>query len=217
MRLSILLVAVLLAGCDTTVDPPPQPPQEREPATFRVTLDATWSAETHPDAFPPNPHFSRLTGAVHAPRVALWANGAFASDGIREMAETGATARLRIEVETFSPDATFIEGGPIRTSPGTATVEITASEGRPFVTLVSMLAPSPDWFVGVSSLDLRDGGGWADRVEVPLEVYDAGTDDGDSYTAPDSPSAAPSPVTTSFYAPLVGTTVGTLIFERVGE
>ena len=31
------------------------------------------------------------------------------------------------------------------------------SEDRPVVSVVSMLAPSPDWFVGVAGLDLRDG------------------------------------------------------------
>ena len=34
-------------------------------ARYRVTFQATWSAETHPTNFPANPHFSGLVGATH--------------------------------------------------------------------------------------------------------------------------------------------------------
>ena len=46
-----------------------------------------------------------------------------------------------------------------------------------------MLAPSPDWFVGVHGLNLLDQGAWLEEVVVDLFVYDAGTDSGSSYTA----------------------------------
>ena len=46
-----------------------------------------------------------------------------------------------------------------------------------------MLAPSPDWFVGVSALPLMEDGAWRKRVEVNLRLYDAGTDDGTVFTA----------------------------------
>ena len=215
-----LLVLCLLAaaGCDAAgVEPP-----ARGPAQYVVTLDATWSAATHPDAFPPDPHFSRLTGAAHAPGTGLWAVGERASDGVRRVAETGATDVLRSEVEALAARATYVEGGPVRTSPGTARLDLTVTEDRPLATVVSMIAPSPDWFVGVDGLDLREpasasGDGWADRVVVTLHVYDAGTDDGATFTAPDAPTPARGPIALLGYAPLAGTAVGTLTFERVGR
>ena len=216
MRCLIVLVALAAAGCDMGTDPPPEPPP-RPPATFRVTFDATWSAATHPEAFPADPHFSRLAGAVHAVGIVLWSDGTPASNGVRQVAETGGTSGLRAEVERLGRAAEAVEAGPIRPSPGRVTVEVGVSDERPLVTLVSMLAPSPDWFVGVSGLDLRRGDGWADRVVVPLEVYDAGTDDGDSYTAADAPRPMRTPVSPTFYGPLARSTVGTLTFERVGE
>ena len=215
-----LLVLCLIAGvgCDSYgVDPVVRPP-----AQYAVTLDATWSAATHPDAFPPDPHFSRLTGAVHAPGVRLWAVGERASEGVRRMAEVGATGPLRAEVEALGERAAVVEGGPVWTSPGSATAGVTVTDARPLATVVSMIAPSPDWFVGVDGLDLREpvsGGsdGWADRVVVALRVYDAGTDDGASYTAANAPAPTRAPIAAVGYAPLVGTVVGTLTFERVGR
>jgi hypothetical protein len=46
-----------------------------------------------------------------------------------------------------------------------------------------MLAPSPDWITGVSSLSLCENGKWVETKAIPAEVYDAGTDDGRTYTA----------------------------------
>jgi hypothetical protein len=49
-----------------------------------------------------------------------------------------------------------------------------------------MVAPSPDWFVGVNSLDLRDENGqWHQQFTISLEVLDAGTDSGETYTSED--------------------------------
>src|SRR5207249_3767355 len=52
----------------------------------------------------------------------------------------------------------------------------------------SMLAPSPDWFVGVSRLRLHENGAWIPQIVVDLALYDAGTDGGLSYTSPNQPS-----------------------------
>ena len=212
-----LCLALSVAACDSdAIDAP-----LRGEARYLVTLDARWSAETHPDAFPPDPHFSRLTGAAHADGVALWSVGTPASAGLQRVAELGATDGLRAEVTALGDRALYAEGGPVRPSPGTATVEVTVSDARPLATVVSMIAPSPDWFVGVDGLDLREpapaqagGGGWVARRVVDLVVYDAGTDAGASYTAADAPAAAV-PVADVAYAPLAGTVVGTLTIERV--
>jgi serine/threonine protein kinase len=39
------------------------------------------------------------------------------------------------------------------------------------VTLVSMVAPSPDWFVGVGGLPLLQDGQWVDELVVPLPAW----------------------------------------------
>lgn len=213
LRALAVLALVAVAGCDSaaTVDPPPA---DRGDARYRVTLAATWSAATHPDAFPPDPHFSPLAGAAHAPGVGLWRVGDLASAGLQRVAEIGVTDALRTEAEALGARALYAQGGGVRPSPGAATVEVVVSDARPLATVVSMIAPSPDWFVGVDGLDLRDGDGWADRRTVSLAVYDAGTDAGASYTAANAPAAAVA-VAPVAYAPLAGTAVGTLTFERV--
>lgn len=46
------------------------------------------------------------------------------------------------------------------------------------------IVPSPDWFVGIDSLDLCDGGRWREQVVVDLHPYDAGTDSGFTFSSP---------------------------------
>jgi len=40
-----------------------------------------------------------------------------------------------------------------------------------------------DWFTGVSAVQLHSEDGWVDSVNLPLWVWDAGTDSRDTYLA----------------------------------
>jgi len=67
-------------------------------ARYRLTFNATWSAQTHALNFPPPAHFSGLVGAVHNNTVEFWAPGQLATDGIELMAETGDRSGVLAEV-----------------------------------------------------------------------------------------------------------------------
>ena len=51
--------------------------------------------------------------------------------------------------------------------------------------------PSPDWFTGFSSFDAVDGGTWLKRFTIETFPFDAGTQEGDSYSGPSSPQSPP--------------------------
>jgi hypothetical protein len=162
-----------------------------ESARYLLTFEATWSEATHPTDFPPNPHFSGLIGATHSAGVGLWEEGETATPGIESMAETGEKSPLDSEIEALIAEGgacETISGGGIGLSPGTVAVEFTVSRECPLVSVVSMIAPSPDWFVGVSGLSLLEDGRWVDQEAVGLYPYDAGTDSGRSYASPDEPT-----------------------------
>lgn len=175
------------------VDPPPT----ESMASYRVTFNATWSAGSHPLDFPDDPHFSGLVGAVHNEQVQFWMNGQLATDGIALMAETGDKTILLEEVDTAIANGyanAAISGAGISTSPDTVSVDIQVSADYPQVTLVSMVAPSPDWFVGVHNLSLLADGAFVSRATVDLAVYDAGTDSGVRYTSADVDTQSPEPI-----------------------
>lgn len=179
-------------GSTSPTAPVPVAPVVNASATadYRVTFEATWSAATHPSNIPSNPHFSPLIGATHPEGTRFWEMGGTASDGIKAMAETGSTSPLDSEINQAISQGraeSLLRGGPIARSPGSVKLGFQASLDNAYVTLVSMVAPSPDWFVGVSGLSLMENGDWADRIDVELFAYDAGTDGGKTYTARDQP------------------------------
>ncbi len=84
------------------------------------------------------------------------------------------------------------------------------------VTLVSMIAPSPDWFVGVDSLDLLVDGEWVDEIIVELLAYDSGTDDGPRYTSPNAESNPHAPIARITTLPFDSDTpLGTFTLTRI--
>jgi hypothetical protein len=169
--------------------PPPQPTAAAT-ATYRVTFNASWSRATHPTDFPDNPHFSGLIGATHLESTRFWEVGAIASDGIKAMAERGRKAPLDQEIENAIANGRaehLLSGGPIGRSPGSVALDFEIGVDQPFVTLVAMVAPSPDWFVGVSALSLLENGDWAQLLEIELFAYDAGTDGGSTFTSLNQP------------------------------
>ena len=73
------------------------------------------------------------------------------------MAETGSKSPLDKEVYSAIIQRKafkLLSGDGIGSSPGSVELIFKVSEKYPLVSLVSMIAPSPDWFVGVDSLNL---------------------------------------------------------------
>jgi hypothetical protein len=167
----------------------PDPVSAPATARYRVTFQATWSAATHEVDFPATAHFSPLVGGAHNRQVTFWREGAIATDGIKDMAERGLTSTLASEINAAAAAGASqlaFTGGSIDRAPGTATAEFDVSQTYPLVTLVSMIAPSPDWFVGVSALSLFDNGQWSAERRVDLDPWDAGTDGGTTFLSPDA-------------------------------
>ena len=71
----------------------------------------------------------------------------------------------------------------------TEMVTFTVDQTHHLVSFVRKISPSPDWFVGIDSLDLcRHDCKWKDNLMLNLTLLDAGTDDGITYTSPNHPA-----------------------------
>jgi hypothetical protein len=191
MKAGLLAGIVFLfvgGGCDdSSVDTQPEPPT----AQYVLTFEAAWSADTHPTDFPRAPHFSGLIGATHVSAIRLWEAGGGSTPGLKDVAETGSKSRMSDEIDTLISDGSVclkLSGGGIGVSPGEVELDFNMSQDCPAVSIVSMIAPSPDWFVGVSALHLFENGKWVDQKVIDLFPYDAGTDSGVTFTSPNEPT-----------------------------
>ena len=191
-------------------------------ARYKVTFDATWSAQSHPTDFPSNAHFSGLIGMTHATDTSLFYINTPASAGIKDMAEIGAKANLIAEIQQIinSGKGEFIiSGSGIAQSPNMVSIEFDINISHPVVSITSMIAPSPDWFIAIHNLSLYQDGKWVDALTRTVNSYDAGTDNGTTFLSPNH-AAHPADNVTALIAPPLGVDgvvapLGTMTFERI--
>lgn len=174
-------------------------------ANYTVTFTSNWSETTHPhpsNNFPSNAHWSKLVGATHNDQVVFLEMGQNASPGIEDVAELGSNTVFFSEINTAISDGfsnQLIDGDNLSTSLGTIVIEnIITTEEFPLLSLVSMIAPSPDWMVGINSISLLDNNGnWENEISIDLYPYDAGTDNGMDYTSTNMNSDPQEPISSS--------------------
>ena len=197
-------------------------------ASYNITFSSVWENETidpingnSTTSVPGNAHWSNLVGATHNSSYTMVEMGSLASTGIKDVAERGVNTALMAEVmnqvntignadqwlqESFSPFAAI----------SSASINgIVVSSDFPLLSLVSMIAPSPDWMIAINSVNLREGGTWTNEIIIPLFPYDAGTDSGTTYTSGDQPTVPAQPISiivnqSPFNAKPIGTITITL-------
>lgn len=184
-------------------------------AIYNFTFTSIWN-ETDHTSIPNNAHWSDLVGATHKTKDAFFKLGETASLGIKNVAELGNNIAFNTEVNNAinSNEASqYLQEGfsPFAAISSATLSGIEFTEEFHLITLISMIAPSPDWFIAINSLDLRntENTGWKNSFSMDVFVYDAGTDDGFDYT---SSNSANSPVGISKIngAPINGNRIGTL-------
>jgi hypothetical protein len=169
-------------GEQVQVNPPPPPPATPT-ARYRVTLNVNWTSATHPGTLPGNAHLSAPVLAVHGAPGAMFTVGGASSPGIEAMAERGSTGTLVAELNANDQVISVRTGAGVPApAVGTRTFDVTVLQLDHRISLVSMLAPSPDWFVGFDLATFVDNQ-WIGSVTMPLGNYDAGTDSGSGFTS----------------------------------
>ena len=147
------------------------------------------------------------------------ASGAPVTTGVEDVAETGATATFASELQPKVDDGTLVfEIGSVFDSPGSDSIEITATQTQSLLSMISMLAPSPDWVVCVRDFELFANGAWLESAQVEVVPYDAGTDSGATFTAADSdtqPKEGFSLPRDTQFSEAAASGLGTLSIERI--
>ena len=172
----------------------------RSEATYTVTFQGAWNTTVTAGGVPSGGHFTTLIGGVHNAEVTFLKEGGMATAGVEIMAELGGTGTLTNEVRAAEPNAlSVLQGSAGNIGPtGSSTINmVTLTTDHPRVTLLSMVAPSPDWFVGVSGLSLLDAGAdWLPSQTVNLYPWDAGTEEGTEFSLTNS-ATSPQEIITS--------------------
>jgi len=196
-------------------------------AIYDISITTTWTAGQH-TSVPGSAHWSPLVGATHNTANEFMTVGELATTGIKNVAELGANTVLKGYISDAimtdgTADQLFEQGfSPNNGDNDNASItNVTISEDFPLITLVSMVAPSPDWFIAINSLDMRSGiptvnNGWKDDFVMDVFAYDSGTDDGMDYTSANSPNS-PVPIFLITGAPIHGNKMATITFDYLSS
>jgi hypothetical protein len=152
--------------------------------TYELTFTSNWTGDNFPTNYPTNAHFSPLIGLTHNSNGAIFQTDGNASQGIISMAETGSKVFLQEEIaviQNLGNSAYIIDELGVGVNEQSITITFESSQDFPLLSIVSMIAPSPDWFIGVNSFALFENNQWVKNITVELNVYDAGSDSGKTF------------------------------------
>ena len=164
-----------------------------DPATYKVEFTPLWTKAAFPFEYPDTslihrPHFSGLIGTAHNSGYHVFAEGQMPTPGLERLSEEGKHDPLDAEIKAAIAAGNALalsESDPLKDFTKTSTTEVMVDAAHPMVSLVAMIAPSPDWFAGVSDVNLMENGAWVATKTLDVNPYDSGGDDGTTYLADD--------------------------------
>lgn len=191
--LTYTLLFFLLTACSPKDDVgKSESKPEETSATYEVRFTFDWNKNDFPTDYPTGTHFSPLVGWVHQENNDYFDVGKIASSGIEQMAEEGITTTLVNELQALIDTGLGLKtytGNGLNDGVGTITLELTVTKDFPAVTLATMVAPSPDWYVACVAENLLTEDGFITERTITGIVYDAGTDNGVSFRSANSDTA----------------------------
>jgi len=156
-------------------------------ATYEITIIRAWSEASHPLDWPGvTAHFTGGIGATHNGTYTMFRAGGIATPGLEMLSQKGMLSPFDQELAAAKDRGavgTIFQYGAIWTVGGTASFNIRATDAFAMVSFANMVAPSPDWFTGVSAIALKRDGNWIESETVTLYAWDSGTNDARTYKA----------------------------------
>jgi hypothetical protein len=192
---SLFAVAALAVACGKGAPKPPAAPPAAAPpaaptapAEYTVIIKSTWTKASHPFEYPSGAHFSGMIGASHSAKYSIFAVGRRPTPGLERLSEEGKHSPLDTEIRTAIDQGNALqefESGGLKNWRDSMVATVRVDPAHPLVSVVNMVAPSPDWFTGVSNVNLIENGSWVGRRTLTAPAYDSGGDDGRTYKAAD--------------------------------
>ncbi len=200
----IVLLCVAACGKGSKSAAPAAPPGAARPsmptgpAEYTVIVKSTWTKVSHPFEYPSDAHFSGMIGASHNAKYSIFAIGRRPTPGLERLSEEGKHSPLDTEIRAAIDQGNALmlfESGGLKNWKDSMVAAVRVDRAHPLVSVVNMIAPSPDWFTGASDVNLADNGAWITRRTVTLYAYDSGGDDGTTYKAKDKDTNPKKPTT----------------------
>ena len=179
--LSLIILSSIVSCKKETISVPAEIPVPYSEASYTMIVSLNWQGPQF--TVPPTAHVTTLIGLIHSRDTVLWGPDKLATKGLEDVAETGNATNMNLELDaiitTRKALSKFMLSPPsIR---GSISAVLNFSTAYSYVSFASMIAPSPDWFLGIHDVNLFSNKKWVDDVTINIMLYDAGTEDGDVF------------------------------------
>ena len=186
---TMLMVLAVLAGAAGAADAG-SPSEQRK---FKTQIQGKYDTPALASgvSVPAGAGFGETIVVAHKCDFSFFTVGNSASAGVQALAEGGATSDFQAEV-TAAVAAGNAQASWTIPAPDSPTGNKNGPNSAPVkeefscLTVLVKINPTSDWFVGVSSYDLRSGGTWPtpgnnNNIFIDLYPFDAGTQDGTEF------------------------------------
>ncbi|CAG0917874.1 unnamed protein product [Notodromas monacha] len=136
---------------------------------YRAELTTKWSRDAFPKHYPewrPPAQWTKFIGRSHDDTFSLFRIGETASEGMQSFAESGRSELLDEHAQGKDGILDSFAGPAISQGAGKSNAEFFADANHTLVSFASRIVPSPDWIIGMDSLNLCADGRWADVMSV---------------------------------------------------
>ncbi len=179
MKITFLIISltIILASCkkDEVMQ------SSFSEARYSITISGQWKAPAF--TVPGGAHYTTFIGMVHNDMATMWNDGTKATLGMEVLAETGGGGPILSEIDstvrTKNGLALLLFVAP--STIGSSAVNVYCNSNYSRISFASMLGPTPDWFVGVSNINLYTNNQWVADTTIQLYAYDSGTENGDTF------------------------------------
>jgi len=168
---------------------------------YDCVFESQWSKARHPNSFPNEDYMAHWASSVitsHDITYTMWEEGELASPAVEKLTESGGTADIIKVLQARGESYDIGYEKYIYAKDKTLRYEnLQANLFKRYISAISKLAPSPDWFSGFHDFDCVNKGTntWFQEFVLAVYPYDAGTEDGDDYDVVNNPTNPPQPIT----------------------
>ncbi|MFW8592051.1 spondin domain-containing protein [Glaciecola sp. 2405UD65-10] len=146
-------------------------------------------------------YFTPIAALVHSPDASLFEVGETASTELQMMAEGGSLDGITSIATATSADMITNPAGGLLAPTMSASADIMTTDGNTELSVVAMILPSNDGFIGLDNWEIPTEAG---TYSVYINAYDAGTEANDELRGSGAPGMAGMPVPPPL-DPLLGT------------
>jgi hypothetical protein len=136
-------------------------------------------------------YFTPLAVVAHTPDASLFELGETASPELQQMAEGGSIDGIAAIGSSISADVLANPAGGLLGPANTASGELSTTEGNTVLSVVAMILPTNDGFVGLDNWTIPTEPG---TYTLYLNAYDAGTEANDELRGGGAPGVPGMPV-----------------------